>query len=386
MKIAYRLFLIFLLFSVNVWASDVVSPWYSLNADKKVTLNVELFLSTTCPHCHKADAFFKDIAAQHPELHIQSNFINEDKNALLRFNQLLSEQHLSDFAVPSIYFCNSRWLGFASAETTGKDLLHALNYCKQQIEKSGTLSTATVNTLRQWANANKFDAGMVENPSAFRYIVSIALIDAFSPCSFFCFAGFLAFLFVEERGKKQITASLLFIFSVVFIHYFQQTHTSAFYQLLPWLRVPAALVGGLGIYFVVQHYKEKANSTLYFSLAFLLGLMTTAYQQTCEMNWAYIFEQWLHNQQISTMQAGIYQLFYQVLYALPLLLGLIIYITLLKLKRFAAWQPRLLACGLLFILAIALCLIAYPMLLSYLLVSLFTMIILIICGRFLNLT
>ena len=114
--------------------------------------------------------------------------------------------------------------------------------------------------------------------------------------------------------------------------------------------------------------------------------MTAAYQQTCEMNWAYIFEQWLHNQQISTLQAGIYQLFYQVMYAVPLFLTLVIYLTLHRLKRFAAWQPRLLACGLLFILAIALCLIVYPMLLSYLLVSLFTMIILLICGRFLNLT
>lgn len=384
MKIAYRLVLILFLFSVNVWASDVVSPWYSLDADKKATLNVELFLSSTCPHCHKADAFFKDIAAQHPELHIQANFINEDKNALLRFNQLLAEQQQNDFAVPSIYFCNSRWLGFASAETTGKDLLHALNYCKQQIEKSGTLSKATVETLTQWANANKFDAGMVEHPSAFRYIVTIGLIDGLAPCSFFCFVGFLAFLFVGERGK--ITASLLFILSLVLIHYFQQTHTSAFYLALPWLRVPAALVGGLAIYFVVQRYKKQATSTLYYSLAFLLGLMTAAYQQTCEMNWAYIFEQWLHNQQISTLQAGIYQLFYQVMYAVPLFLTLVIYLTLHRLKRFAAWQPRLLACGLLFILAIALCLIVYPMLLSYLLVSLFTMIILLICGRFLNLT
>lgn len=384
MKIAYRLVLIVFLFSVNGWAGEAVSPWYSLDADKKVTLNVELFLSSTCSHCQNAEAFFKAIAAQHPELHIQANFINEDKNALLRFNQLLVEQQQRDFAVPSIYFCNSRWLGFASAETTGKDLLHALNYCQQQIEQSGSLSKATVETLKQWANANKFDAAMVEHPSAFRYILTIGLIDGLAPCSLFCFIGLLAVLFVEER--KKITASLLFIFSVVLIHYFQQTHTSAFYQVLPWLRVPAALVGGLAIYFVVQRYKKQTTSALSCSLAFLLGLMIAAYQQTCEMNWAYIFEQWLHNQPLSMLQAGIYQLFYQVMFAVPLLLTLVIYLALLRLKRSAGWQPRLVACGLLFILAIAFCLIVYPMFLSYLLLSLFTMIVLSICGRFLNLT
>ncbi|WP_425169277.1 hypothetical protein [Legionella sp.] len=363
-----------------------MSPWYTMSADKKVTLEIEMFLSSTCPHCHKAEAFFRDLAIQHPELHIKRNIINEDKNALLRFNELLSEQHMDDFSVPSIYFCESRWIGFASAETTGKDLLHAINYCKQQIEINGTLTLATVDTLRHWANANKFDSGMVKHPSVLTYIVTIAITDAFAPCAFFCFAGFLAFLFVGEKKEKKIIAGLLFITSVVMTHYLQQTHTSFFYQMLPWLRIPVALVGILAVYFVVQHYKKQTNQALYFSLAFLFGLMIMAYQQTCVMNWAYIFEQWLNNLPVTKVEAAFYRLLYQFLYVMPLLLILILYLMMLSLKRFAAWQPRLINWGLLFILAIALCFIAYPMLLSYLVVSVFTIIILVICARFLNLT
>lgn len=386
MKTAYKVLLFFFLLSSNLWASDTASPWYTLSADKKATINVELFLSSTCPHCHKADDFFREIGAKSPELKIKRNVINEDKDALLRFNQLLSEQHMDDFSVPSIYFCDSRWLGFASAETTGKDLMRAINYCKQQIEKNGTLTKATVDTLRHWANANKFDSGMVESPSVFSYILTIALTDAFAPCAFFVFIGFLAFLFIEANRKKQITAGLLYAAAVVITHYIQQAHTSGFYLMLPWLRIPAIFLGFLAIYFVMQHYKKQVDSTLYFSLAFLLGLIVTAYQQTCVMNWAYIFEQWLNNQKLSTIQVGFYQLLYQSLYALPLLLTLFIYLSLLKLKRAAAWQPRLLTLGLLFLVAIALCLIAYPMLLSYLAVSVVTILILAICSRFLNLT
>lgn len=387
MKTAWRLLFIVFLLGAKVWANAPEFSWYTQDtATKKVTLNVELFLSSTCPHCQKADAFFSGIAAESPDFQVHRNLINEDKNALLFFNQLLSEQHQDDFAVPSIYFCNSRWVGFATAETTGKDLLHAMNYCKQQIQKNGVLTPAAVDTLRHWANANQFDAGMVEHPSVVTYIVTIAITDAFSPCAFFSYAAFLALLFVEGGKKKQITASFLFILSVGIMHYFQQVHTSLFYQLIPWLRVPALLIGLITVYFVVQHYKKFVNSSIYLSLAFLLGAITTAYQQTCVMNWSYIYEQWLNNQHLSNGQMNLYQLFYQSLYVFPLVLTLVIYLILHQWKRFAAQQQRLVVIGLLFILAIALLLIAYPMLLSNLTVSVLTLFILVICSRFINWT
>jgi glutaredoxin len=386
MKTVLRiLFLVFFILSANLWAAESTPSWYTLSADKKATLNVVLFLTSTCPHCQKADAFFSDLATKSTDLNIQRNIINEDKEALIRFNQFLNDQHMDDFVVPSIFFCNSRWVGFATPETTGKDLLHAIDYCKQQIEKDGTLTPATVNTLRQWANANKFDSGMVQHSSFLQYIITIALTDAFSPCSFFCFMGFLGFLFIGNETEKKIVAGALFIIAIIAMHYFQQAHTSIFYHILFWLRLPTLLLGLAVLYYVVQHYKQQYSTLWYYSLAFFVGLMTTAYQQTCAMNWAYIFQQWLGNQHISSVQSGFYQALYQAIYALPIILMLVIYAGLLKIKRFAVWQSRWVSTGLLFLLAIALCFIAYPMLLSYLGVSVFALILLLICGYFLKL-
>ena len=93
-----------------------------------------------------------------------TSVINENKSALIRFNQLLSEQNMSDFAVPSIFFCDSSWVGFAMQKQQEKIFLHAMNYCKQQIEKKENYTSVTVNVLRRWANANQFDSGMMENP------------------------------------------------------------------------------------------------------------------------------------------------------------------------------------------------------------------------------
>lgn len=386
MKTVLNVLWIFLLLSTTLWADDGVSRWYTQDNNKKVALNIELFLASTCPHCHKADDFFQNIGKTMPYLHVQRNLINEDKNALSRFNQLLSEQHMDDFAVPSIYFCNSRWVGFASAETTGKDLLHAINYCKQQIEKHGSLTPATVDTLRHWGNANKFDAGMVSNPSALSYITTIAITDAFSPCAFFGLAGFFAVLFLAERKNMRIKNGLVFALAVVLVHYWQQAHTSLFYEVFPWLRILAIVLGLLLVYFVVRHYKKQSTQFLLLPLAFFTGFIVTVYQQTCVMNWSFIFQQWLHNQQLSNLQVGLYQLLYQVLYIVPLLAILVLYVALFQLKRIALLQPRLLPIGLLYLLAIAACLIAYPLMLSYFTVSLLVFVILTVCGYFINWT
>ncbi|WP_273199408.1 hypothetical protein [Legionella steelei] len=386
MKTVFRLILIFLIFQAPAWATELSPTWYSKSTDNQVVINIEMFLSSTCPHCQNADAFFRDLEAKNPDLHVQRYYINQDKNALGRFYQLLSAQQMDDFAVPSIYFCNSRWVGFTSAETTGKDLLQGINYCKQQIQKKGKLTQTTVDALRHLANANRFITGLVEKPSRLQFTTTIAFMDSFSPCAFFCFAGFLAFLFIETQKKKQIIAGFLFIFSVAIVHYFQQAYPNVFFELLPWLRIPAALLGALTIYFVIHYLKKQSSSVLYFLLAFLLGLITTIYQQTCVMNWATIFQQWLNDQHLTGSQTSLYQLLYQGIYILPLILILFIYLVLLKVERFAALRTKFINIGLLFLIAIAVSLIAYPFILPYFGVSMVTLFILAVCGYFLNLT
>ena len=129
MSTVFRFILLFFIISPNLWADTISSPWYTQTADKKTVLNVALFLSSTCGHCHKADEFFQKIEPTHPWLHVTRYTVDKDKKALTQFNQFLMEQHMSDFAVPSVFFCNSRWVGFATAETTGKNLLDGRYSC-----------------------------------------------------------------------------------------------------------------------------------------------------------------------------------------------------------------------------------------------------------------
>jgi len=378
-----KLLLFFLICTTKLWAGSP-SPWYSIDAGNKVQINVELYISSTCPHCHKADAFFHSIESTTPWLRVQRYVINNDKNALVRFNQLLNLQKMNDFAVPSVFFCNSRWTGFASAQTTGKDLLYGINYCKEQIEKKGELPIATETVLKRRANANLFDANMTADPSAIEYITMVALMDAFNPCALFCLAGFFALLFLQDKPKNQLTAGLLFILGMGVIHYFQQAYTSTFFEILPWLRWPGALVGLFTLYWVALIYRHKAMSNLYPIMTLLLALTLQFFQQTCVMNWAYVFEQWLFNKHLSATQTLMLEFAYQLMYLIPLFLTLVLYIIFSKVKRFTPLKKRLKFIGILLLIAISLLLIIYPMALANFSLSLFVIGIFVVVGFFLS--
>lgn len=97
------------------------------------TLRVEVFLSTTCSHCKKLNAYLKTIAPQTPWLDVHAHYINQDRSALDTYAAYLKTHNLDDdFAVPAIFYCNQRWLGFKDAETSGKKLMQSLIQCRDK--------------------------------------------------------------------------------------------------------------------------------------------------------------------------------------------------------------------------------------------------------------
>ena len=78
--------------------------------------------------------------------------------------------------------------------------------------------------------------------------------------------------------------------------------------------------------------------------------MLQAYQQTCLMNWSFIFEQWLYNRHLSTGTAGLYELVYQSMYLLPLILMFVIYLVLIRADWFDNYEAELNMIGLIYLI------------------------------------
>jgi hypothetical protein len=239
--------------------------------------------------------------------------------------------------------------------------------------------------MKRWANANMFNSGVTEQPSTFHYLFIVSFLDVTNPCGLFGLAGFLAVLFIQYSKKNQWISGLLFILAIVIVHYTQQTQANAFFHILPWLRVGAIVVGLYSLYVAYLYYKKQTlKPYLLFIWVFFLALLIQSYQQTCVMNWSYIFEQWLYNQQLSSGQKTILQLVYQAIYVIPLVIILVIYLLTQSLKRAISIKPLTEVIGILFISVIALFLIIQPLATAHYLMSFLILCAAAIVGIFLN--
>lgn len=383
MKIKNFFILLLVFLNTQLWAE---TTWYSEDAQHKPRLNVSLFLSSTCTHCQKADAFFHELEAKTPWIHVERHVINEDKNALTQFYSMLNEQKMSDFAVPSAFFCNSRWVGFVDAQSTGKDILKGLSYCKQQIEKQKKLTPSTVSVLKHWANANLFDSSMEEQPKTFTYVVMMAFLDAFNPCALFGLLAFFGLLFVQDKQRWKLITGVLFVTAIGAAHYFQQVYAIAFFEWLPWLRWPTALIGLIIFYLAYSEYHKNKIHHQMMVITFFFAWVVWLYQQTCIMNWSYIFQQWLSNQPFTTTQASLVQLSYQALYLLPPIVTLIIYLLLSRTERLIKLKPLLHSVGTAYLISISLFLIIYPLGLASFSLSIIVLILVAVLGWLLKLS
>lgn len=309
MPIYYQRILAFFLscFVSLAWAADANSEWYKLDSNNQVILKVEMFLSSTCPHCQKADAYFKSIEPQNKWLEVNRHYIDKDKNALETFSQYLNQQNSTNFSVPAILFCNTRWVGFSEADNSGKAILQGLELCRRQIEKRGVLTANTISILDTMATTSMMEASLEEGTSASPQVLLplMALIDALNPCASIMVMLLFAFLIVNK--EQRLLTAVLFLLPVGLIHLIQQSQTVYFYSLLPWLRVPAIALGVALSAFVYYLYERRNLRVLVFlGISFFTALAAQVYQQGCWPNLSLIFKQWLEAQDYSNMKQHLF--------------------------------------------------------------------------------
>ncbi|WP_133141184.1 hypothetical protein [Legionella spiritensis] len=377
-------YFVLLFFTIAGWSAETPGKWYEKDNHNQVTLRVDLFLSTTCPHCQKADRFFRKIAAEEPWLQVHRYFINENRDALERFSQYLQDQprQKDDYAVPAVFFCKVHWTGFENPDTTGKELLKSLRYCHQQIEQTGGLSDTAVQVLQQWAFANWYESNLTGQFSPYLFVPMMGVLDALNPCAFFCAMALFALLILQNNGIRRIVLGALFLLVVTGVHYTAQAHSPVYYQFVSWLRIPSVFAGVFLITFVLLFRKQEKNGRFYaWSLiaGVFTALVTQSYQQSdCVANFPLIFEQWLAAQQLSSRQILFVGMFYQVIYFLTLALQALLVISIVKLSRFVKFWRYFDNMAWVALLLTGVVLVAYPAALASLLASfiLFFMVVL----------
>jgi len=306
-----------------------VSDWYTKDNVTGIHLNIELFLSSTCSHCEQAEAFFSALQNQNPWLNVNRHFINEDKAMLKLFYSKLKQFNSNDFSVPTIFFCDSRWLGFDSPETTGKGLIRALDYCREKIEQDSKITQATRKTLRQWSATNQIDVNMKINTphSDFERILITALFEAISPCALFCLFLFLAsiWMYPARRGVR-FFLSMAITMALGTAHTMQYVFTNQYQQLLMYSTEFSWVAGGLLLLYLFDYINinwrmgTRRSFLWFFPVLILTVIAVYIHQQSCNFSVGAIFQHWLQTKSLTQNALYLYQLTYLAFYLLPLLI------------------------------------------------------------------
>lgn len=370
---------------------SVAKPGMTSPPIQRVSLNVDLFLSSTCIHCKNADVFFQKLESVNPWLSVKRHYIDEDTAALQLFYQRLQEQNISNFSVPAMFFCGSYWTGFNDPSSTGKSLIKALDYCHQQVIQKGDLTPATIHVLQQWGMASQYQINPNEAPAPSILIPMLAFSDAFGSCSIFSFMVFIAFLWLYPKHRwMQFTLGVVLMGCLGVIHYLQQAEAAMYYYWLSKFKIATLVVGVLLLLSMVRDFQSTRRGPVLKpdGLVFFVGIVSVVavqvWQQTCLVNINFVFEQWLNNQSLTTYQQIIYQLYYLVAYLLPLMLILLFYLFFGQSQRILAWQKILQTTAYVMLISVATLLIVYPACLGNLMISLLIFFISIGMGWFLT--
>ncbi|WP_133129580.1 glutaredoxin family protein [Legionella yabuuchiae] len=365
------------------------TPWYTTGTNHQVTLKVDFFMSSTCPHCHKADEFFKTIEPNYPWLEIKRHVIDKDKAALKLFYERLQALDVNNFAVPAFFFCGSRWVGFADPERSGKPLLSAMKYCYEQIKKHGELPQATIRVLKAKGTASQFeiDNWIARSPQLF--VPLSGLMDAITPCSLFIYLVLLAYISLHSGFKVlQYLIAMTYLITILAFAFFELAFTNQFYAVINALRWPAGIIGLFLVWYLVFYgrgAKMKPGQRL--PMVLPMVILTTAlvffYQQACLMNIGMIFDQWLSGQTLTTTERYTYIGIYLVSYLIPFILFSLVYLFLIHLRRFQTYHEHLYLSGWTFLLGVGVFLIIKPLWLSKLMYSYMVLLIAILVGWFL---
>ncbi|KTC98534.1 hypothetical protein Lgee_1611 [Legionella geestiana] len=348
------------------------------------TLQADLYLSSTCEHCQHAQAFFDELAMTLPWLKVKRQFIDLDSNALKAFYEAQKQiGQAGDFAVPSIIFCDSRWVGFDTSQTTGKVLLHALNYCHEALLKDGKLTANTIRVLREWAKASRLTSSMRATQSVLPLTPALALVDAFVPCALFFFFGFLALLVFVSREHLPQRALWAAIITLGVTQFLQRSFSSWFISMHEVLRLIAVMAGVFLLTFLIQVVRAPVRRLRFLMpLVVLVSAMLSVFQQGCLFNPSLVFNQWLMEQGYSSGRMLLASLGYQLVYLLPLVLTWWFGARLLA--RTARIQPMLEKAGILYVYAIGAFLLVCPHCLSRFSLSFITLLLALAGGWWLE--
>ena len=363
--------------------------WYGAAADGTPTVRLYYFYSPTCPHCQAAAPYIDELKARWPWLEVKKYAVKDNRaNARFYYETALS-LGTKALSVPGFVFCRQVLIGYDTAETTGAEIARALESCHQRRLDEGirTMSATpaapgtTGNDApqtpvvddRAGTTVNLPFIGMVDVKAFSLPVLTVVLagMDAFNPCAFFVLLFLLSLLVhAKSRTRMAIVGGTFVLFSGLVYFVFMAAWLNVF-LIAGELRMITVLAGLLALLVAALNIKdffwfkqgpslsipESAKPGLFKRMrgiiatgslgpmlvsTVLLAIVANSYELLCTAGFPMVYTRVLTLAQLETWQYYAWLAVYNVIYVIPLLAIVIVFVKTMGARKLSESEGRIL--------------------------------------------
>lgn len=336
----------------------------ALTAIAETAVDLHVFWSLRCPHCLKALPELRQMAAEHPWLHLHDYEITQSPANLQRFQDMALAHGETAQAVPTLFYCGHMEVGWPDAAVQQAELLARLEACRQ-----GT--AAIPPTVETTLNLPLLGEIRLADLSLPVLTILLAGLDAFNPCAFFVLLFLLSLLTHQHQRSRMLLIGGIFVLcSGVLYFAFMAAWLNVFLVVgnLAWITAAAGalalLIGALNLkdYFAFPHgpslsisaerqadlfqrgrrLVQSGHLPTMLATTLLLAGVANFYELLCTAGFPMVFTRLLTLREQDVAQHYAYLLLYNLIYILPLLLIVLAFVRTLGSRKLSEREGRLL--------------------------------------------
>ena len=195
-------------FALNKDYKDVVSNIVGEKIEEN-KVNIYLFYSYTCPHCHDEIEYFKQLENKYKDkINIYKYEVIKDKNNLKMMNATKELFQVSSTGVPFTVIGKEYILGFN--ETTKDEFTSIIDNYLEEKANENNIFEKTIPIL------GKIDA---KKTSLTLIGIILGFIDGFNPCAMWILLLLINMTLTMKNKKKMMSIGLTFIFTSGIIYF-----------------------------------------------------------------------------------------------------------------------------------------------------------------------
>ena len=361
--------------------------WYSTAQDGTPTVRLYYFFSPTCPHCQAAKPLIAELQARNPWLEVKRYSVKDHRGNARLYYETAQALGVEALSVPGLVFCRQIIIGYDSAETTGKELTDALRACRDRRaanpgapDPASAVGGAGDATPRPSAAEEKAGTtvtlpfiGSVDAKALSLPVLTLVLagMDAFNPCAFFVLLFLLSLLVhARSRTRMAIVGGTFVLFSGLVYFVFMAAWLNVF-LIAGELRVITVIAGLVALTVAALNIKDyfwfKEGPSLSIPDAakpglfkrmrevvasgsigpmlvstVLLAIVANSYELLCTAGFPMVYTRALTLADLESWQYYAWLAAYNVIYVLPLLAIVTVFVKTMGARKLTESEGRLL--------------------------------------------